>query len=398
VTEALVAAIAARPRSAPTILSHGLRVRPELGPRDRQLVRLWVRAALRAWHAALHLDRGAAPQLAVALAAAHDAALAPWSDELPHQHLARRARLVTGTAARIELSSLPMAARLGVDAEWFVAPWAASMTEPFLAASLREPPLTVRLNRTLGSRSQLEAALIREQVRFDPVEGAPDALNLRTDRHVFDLASFRDGLFEVQDASGQRLCAALADHLAPGLGVLDLCAGRGGKSLALASLVPGLRLVATDIDAARLADVPARAARAGAVGVEVRAFEEALASRYDAVLVDAPCSGLGTLRRHPELRLWRTPGDIADLARTQHDVLRTAAARVGPGGLLVYATCSVLDAENEAIADAFTSASGEFEALDLVGDRAGHPVRGVRLGPDTHGTDGFFFAAWRRRA
>ncbi|MGQ9725316.1 MAG: RsmB/NOP family class I SAM-dependent RNA methyltransferase, partial [Tepidimonas sp.] len=227
------------------------------------------------------------------------------------------------------------------------------------------------------------------------------------------LDAFTRGAIEVQD-EGSQLIAALVGARR-GETVADFCAGGGGKTLALgADMRDTGRLYAFDTAARRIEALLARARRAGLTHVHpmVLAHEcderlQRLAGKIDRVLVDAPCSGLGTLRRHPEL-MWRhTPATVAELATRQQRILSAAARLVRPGGRLVYATCSLLAEENEAVADAFTAtARGDFVRVDAQTLLAEARVRdpetlveagNLRLWPHRQGTDGFFAAVWQRR-
>jgi 16S rRNA (cytosine967-C5)-methyltransferase len=192
--------------------------------------------------------------------------------------------------------------------------------------------------------------------------------------------------------------------------VADYCAGAGGKTLAIGMLMRGAgRIYAFDVSAKRLAALAPRAARAGITNVHSVALSgdndaraRRLAAKLDRVLVDAPCSGFGTLRRNPDLKWRHGPQAVAELAAKQSRILASAARLVKPGGRLVYATCSLLREENEAIADQFAGAHPEFEAVSsaelLAGQRIALEGERLRLWPHRHGTDGFFAAAFRRRA
>ncbi|MEO1460350.1 MAG: RsmB/NOP family class I SAM-dependent RNA methyltransferase, partial [Pseudomonadota bacterium] len=189
-------------------------------------------------------------------------------------------------------------------------------------------------------------------------------------RRVSRSAAYADGLVELQDAASQ--AAAAHANAAPGMIVLDYCAGGGGKALALAAHMAGRgRLMAHDIDPARMADLPARARRAGAAISPVgTAGLPELADRCDLVFADAPCSGSGAWRRNPDARWRLTPHRLAELHDAQNTVLAGAAACVRPGGTLVYATCSVLHSENIERVRAFLSGNTgwnpEREPLSLL--------------------------------
>jgi len=219
--------------------------------------------------------------------------------------------------------------------------------------------------------------------RAAPVEAAPE---------------FEMGWFEVQDL-GSQLAAARAGDIA-GKQVLDFCAGGGGKTLALAAAMEGRgRLYAYDADARRLTDTVRRAQRAGVGNLEVRSPIhptplDGLAGRMDLVFVDAPCTGSGTWRRHPDAKWRLTPAQLARRMAEQDKVLGEAAAFVKPGGRLVYVTCSLFAEENEDRVTAFLAANPDFAAAPAAGPADHHlTAEGyLRLTPRTSGTDGFFVA------
>lgn len=249
--------------------------------------------------------------------------------------------------------------------------------EAFCAAISVPGPVCLRANRLLCTRDELGARLRDEGIATRPGRRSPDALIVETrNANLFGCQAWRDGLFEPQD-EGSQLLGQLVDAQ-PGDTVLDLCAGAGGKSLLLAA--QGATVFAHDVDRGRLSRLKTRALRARAGNVEVvRAPAPA-----DRVLVDAPCSELGTLRRGPDAR-WRIP----ESALTAHPPLQAAlletAARCAKKRI-VYATCTLNRAENDDVAARFDSAHPEFR-------RAGDPLR---LLPHLDGTDGFFAAAWDR--
>ncbi len=266
------------------------------------------------------------------------------------------------------------------------------------AALLDRAPLDLRANRLKITRDRLMVAL--------PVPAtmtqAPDALRLPGGTPVETWPAFAEGLFEVQDTGSQLACGAL--EVMPGEAVVDLCAGAGGKTLALAAAMQGQGdLLACDIDRTRLSRLAPRAHRAGAQ-VETRLLDpgrevEALADwqgRADAVMIDAPCSGTGTWRRGPEARWRLTPQSLVRYARVQADVLRIGAGLVRSGGRLTYVVCSLLDAEGPDVVAAFLGSNPGWRAAEQqVG--AGTPRgAGLRLTPWDDSTDGFFFATLHR--
>lgn len=266
------------------------------------------------------------------------------------------------------------------------------------AALLGRAPLDIRANRLKTTRDDL--------ARLLPVPAqataAADGLRLVAGTQAESWDSFEQGLFEVQDTGSQLACEALG--VRPGEVVVDLCAGAGGKTLALAARMGNAgRLVACDIDRARLSRLAPRAERAGAVaetrllnpGEEAKMLAD-LSGSVDAVLVDAPCSGTGTWRRNPEARWRLTPQAISRYAGMQDHVLRIAAGLVRPGGRLTYIVCSLLDEEGADRVAAFLAAHNDWQAVP-VGSPAGRARgSGLRLDPYHDGTDGFFFSTLQR--
>ncbi len=249
--------------------------------------------------------------------------------------------------------------------------------EAFCAAIAVPGPVCLRANRLLCTREQLAAHLFDEGIETAPAPRAPDALFVRTPRaNLFGTHAWREGLFEPQDEGSQ-----LLGHLVeaqPSETVLDLCAGAGGKSLLLAA--QGARVLAHDVDLERLDRLRTRARRAHASHL----IEIAGAPRNaDRVLVDAPCSELGTLRRGPDAR-WRIdPSRLAALPALQLELLETAAPLAAKR--LVYGTCTLNRAENEEVAAAFDRAHPELRRVST-----------WRTLPHVDGTDGFFAAVWDR--
>jgi 16S rRNA (cytosine967-C5)-methyltransferase len=215
---------------------------------------------------------------------------------------------------------------------------------------------------------------------------------------------FADGLIEVQDEGSQLLAWLVAPRR--GEMIADYCAGAGGKTLALGMLMRGTgRIYAMDISAKRLAALAPRAARAGITNVHTLVLGEddararRLAGKLDRVLVDAPCSGFGTLRRNPDLKWRHGPDAIAELAAKQRAILRSAARLVKPGGRLVYATCSILQEENDAIADDFLHENAEFRPFSCAEAFAAARIpldtgERLRLLPHLQGMDGFYAAGF----
>jgi 16S rRNA (cytosine967-C5)-methyltransferase len=285
-------------------------------------------------------------------------------------------------------------------------------------AALNAPaPLDLRVNTLKATREAAQRALAAEGVESAPTPLSPVGLRVAGRAALPATRAFRDGLIEVQD-EGSQLIALLAGAR-PGQTVIDFCAGAGGKTLALAAAmgregaVDGT-LWALDVEARFLDRLAARAARAGAAAIRTRALHgggnddawlAAHARTADVVLVDAPCSGSGTWRRHPAAKRWLTPERLADLTARQRQALAAAARLVKPGGRLVYATCSVLAGENEDTVAAFLAAHPDFAPLPIAEAwtatlAAPCPAAGplLRLTPAATGTDGFFAAILARAA
>lgn len=272
--------------------------------------------------------------------------------------------------------------------------WLADQIDPVeLPAMLERAPLDIRLNSLKPGPPPEEAQTL----------ALPTAFRLPTDFPLDQHPAYAQGQVEVQDYGSQLIVAACAAK--PGMTVLDLCAGAGGKTLALAAAMQGKgQLIASDTNRNRLDQLRPRAARAGADFVETlllnpgkeSAMLADLAGLCDLVLVDAPCSGTGTWRRNPETRWRLTPARLKRVVEEQADLLRIATKMVASGGYLVYAVCSVLEAEGRGQVDAFLKEHGDFaaEPLALPAGRAHGP--GLLLTPAHDQCDGFFFARLRK--
>ena len=265
------------------------------------------------------------------------------------------------------------------------------------AALLARAPLDLRANRLRGSRE--DALALFPEAAATPL--SPIGLRLPEGFRVEETAAWTSGLVEVQDEGSQLL--ALACAVAPGSLVVDLCAGAGGKTLALAAeMADRGRLVACDTDRGRLSRMPPRLARAGVSIVEPRLLDPGaererlsdLRGAADLVLIDAPCSGTGTWRRNPEARWRLTPDRLSRLAALQSHLLDLAAELVRPGGVVVYAVCSLLAEEGRGQAERFAARSSLVPEAPFIaaGRSAG---AGLLLTPAHDGTDGFFVARWR---
>ena len=293
---------------------------------------------------------------------------------------------------------------------WLVEQWLTQLdaveAEALAAAMGEHPPLTARVNNLRITREALRQKLADSGIDATPGRHSPLALKLRGGGRIEELPGFREGLFTVQDESSQ-LAVLLLDPR-PGEQVLDLCAAPGGKATLIAQLMENRgSVVASDLSAAKLRQVEESAARLGISIIATRQGDAAtppaeFRERFDRVLVDAPCSGLGVIRRNPEGKWRRGPADLARLAAVQARILRAAAGCVVPGGVLVYATCSTSEAENEAVVDSFLADDPGFvleQGEELFPHL--HPLfteRGMlRSWPHRHdGMDGFSAARLRR--
>jgi 16S rRNA (cytosine967-C5)-methyltransferase len=375
--DSIVAAARDSGAAADTLIARYFAERRYAGSKDRRAVRELVYAAIRKLG-----ERPASGRAAMLALAAEDPAIAALFDGVGH-----------GPAA-IGPNEKP--AEPGIAPEWILARLRDSgLDGDELPALIDRAPLDIRLNWLQPAPAPIEGAV--------PIPGLPDALRLPSGTNIEGLDAYQDGAIEVQDAGSQ--IVTLASRAAPGMRIVDLCAGAGGKTLALSALMgnEGV-LLATDTDRARLSRLTPRAARAGATIVETRLLNpgheaEMLADwsdSADCVLIDAPCSGTGTWRRNPEARWRLTPDRIARLTQTQHHVLQTGAALVKPGGALVYIVCSLLDEEGAGQVSAFLADHRDWRAaaLALPGGRS-HGA-GVRLTPAHDATDGFFVARIER--
>jgi 16S rRNA (cytosine967-C5)-methyltransferase len=283
---------------------------------------------------------------------------------------------------------------------------------PLVDALNDNAPLDLRVNTFKAKREQVMAEFTAAGIEVKPTAFSPWGLRAEGKPALHKLDVFMRGDVEVQD-EGSQLLALLTDAKR-GEMVVDFCAGAGGKTLALgASMRNTGRLYAFDTSGHRLAALKPRLARSGLSNVHpVQIAHERddrikrLAGKIDRVLVDAPCSGLGTLRRNPDMKWRQSPEAVDELRVKQAAILNSAARLAKSGGRLVYATCSLLGAENEAIADAFCAEhSREFKRIPaeqvLAAAHAAQSdslVHGpnLRLWPHRHGTDGFFAAVWQR--
>jgi 16S rRNA (cytosine967-C5)-methyltransferase len=419
----LLAEILRRPAiPADGVISRFYRERRYLGGRDRGYITEAVYAALRdvlrnrvLFQPELR-NAGPGSESALLLAASlfqHDAAIdigeVSSGVGLAHGQL-RGIREVLGDA-EAQIETLPEPSRTAVRHSmpiWFVERLGEQI-EPeelnaLLAALNQQAPITLRANRLRTTPEQLAEALAVEGVPTTPGKYSVDALNLQKRINANAVKEFKEGWFELQDEGSQLLSLLLDPH--PNWRVFDACAGAGGKALHLSAIMKGRgAIVAHDVNVRRLEEIRPRLKRSGAQNIRVmepndyRVERQKLVGSFDAVLIDAPCTGAGVLRRNPGARLTLDEGMLERVTNLQTEILDEYSALVKPGGLLFYATCSLLKEENEDQVNRFLESHAEFSLHEL------HPPEGMLTGdgyfrcyPHRHGTDGFFGAMLRRNS
>jgi 16S rRNA (cytosine967-C5)-methyltransferase len=407
--DAATAALAAMlpfTQPADAALSQFFRARPKLGGRDRAFIAEAAYGVLRQLRSLEHLCQGRPPRrLLLAWLARHGGHNLREFEPLatpPEQAWLKEIKAAG-------LDGLADAARLDLP-DWLFDKLSARFGEelPALMAALNRPAtLDLRVNSLRLSREAVIAQLATDGIAAEPTPYSPLGLRLKGKPALNRHPLFLEGVIEVQDEGSQLL--ALLTGARRGEMVCDFCAGAGGKTLALGALMHNSgRLYAFDIAEKRLTNLRPRLARSGLSNVHPQLLAnerdtkvKRLAGKLDRVLVDAPCSGLGTLRRNPDLKWRQTPTSVAELTAKQTAILAAAAGLVKPGGRLVYATCSLLPEENEAIVAAFLAGHADFRlhparevlaalSIPLVADEY------LRLDPLHHGTDGFFAAVLER--
>ncbi|NYE26796.1 16S rRNA (cytosine967-C5)-methyltransferase [Pigmentiphaga litoralis] len=390
-------------------LSRYFRNNPKLGMRDRGTVAeaiYDVLRHLRRYRQVAEGGRGAATRRLAILGLA--SVLGP---EQVRPVLGEEESDWLGRVLRISPASLPREVRLSVPDWLSEALEIEPDSERLLMALNRAAPLDIRINPMKIDRDTILAELRAgvEDAEVEPTPYSPFGIRLQGRPALNRWSRFEDGSIEVQDEGSQLLGLLVAPRR--GEMVIDFCAGAGGKTLLLGALMRSTgRLYALDVSQARLTRFKPRMARSGLSNVvpivianENDARVKRLARKAHRVLVDAPCSGTGTLRRNPDLKWRQTPESVSELCVMQRSILSAASRCVAPGGRLVYATCSILRVENEGQVDAFLAAHPDFEVLsasEVLGDRVtGLDLTGpyLKLRTDIHGTDGFFAAVFQRK-
>ncbi len=392
----LLAAIFESPsRPADAVANDYFRARRFIGSGDRRAISDLVWRVLRSWRRlSWWLADHASPRLLVgASLLLNGSRYAAVADAFSGGRFAPAVLAQSEQAAlrrlegrRLDHPSMPDAVRLEAP-DWLVS----RLDAAELGAMLEPAPLDLRVNLLKATRERASAALAAEGLEAKPTPHSSWGLRIAGRRQVTTGPAFRNGLVEVQD-EGSQVVAAVVDAQ-PGMRVIDLCAGAGGKTLALAMTMQNRgQLVACDVSAARLDGAVRRLRRAGVHNVERHLltagdkFLKRRAGTFDRVLVDAPCTGTGTWRRNPDARLRLTQSDLAELLPKQAAILDQAAPLVRAGGRLIYATCSLLREENEDQVTGFLARHPEFIRTDS-----------LVLTPARHDTDGFFASVLVRR-
>ena len=315
----------------------------------------------------------------------------------------------------VDLATLPERYRHNLP-EWLAEALKAQLGDdfwPLVGALDQLAPLDLRVNTLTDKREEVRHELGLAGIRAQPTPYSPWGLRVQGKPALTKLDAFARGAIEVQD-EGSQLLALLTD-VRRGQMVVDFCAGAGGKTLALGAAMRNTgRLYAFDVSAHRLDNLKPRLARSKLSNVHPAAIAherdervKRLAGKIDRVIVDAPCSGLGTLRRNPDLKWRQSPQAVAELSAKQAAILASAARLVKGGGRIVYATCSLLRAENEEVAQAFDATQAGFRRLQVAelleelkvpraGSLCSSDGRDLRMWPHRHGTDGFYAAAWEK--
>lgn len=333
--------------------------------------------------------------------------LEKYMDETMAKEVAEALRATPAT-------TLPNAVRYSIpDVVWqaWEAQWGEAETIKLAQSLLSAAPADIRVNRLKATPEQVQASLAEAGFELTSVEGVVNALRQAGRSPLFRTDAFQQGWFEMQDAGSQVIGALLP--VASGQKVVDFCAGAGGKTLQLAAVMQNKgSLIACDVSEARLNRMRPRLARAGVDNVRIMPLSsetdarlKKLRASQDAVLVDAPCSGSGTWRRSPDMK-WRNM-ELAALNATQLSVLTSASKLVREGGYLVYATCSLMDCENEAVVAGFEANQADFERLSAqsilndagycLPDSAFTKQGALQLRPDLHAMDGFFAVVFKRK-
>jgi 16S rRNA (cytosine967-C5)-methyltransferase len=393
---------------ADVTLSRYFREHPKLGSRERGVIAEAVYGLLRNRSVYTHFaESGAGPAMRrMALLGLADAVGVEAISGLSEQETEWLTRVM-----QIDRSSLPAALRANLPGwlyEKLVARDGEEQTLALSQAMNQQAPLDLRVNALKATRQEVTAALAEAPIACEPTPYAPLGIRVMKKPALQNMPLFKDGAIEVQDEGSQLLSQIVGAKR--GEMVVDFCAGAGGKTLSLGAAMRNTgRLYAFDVSDKRLAKLKPRLARSGLSNVhpvviahENDAKVKRLAGKIDRVLVDAPCSGLGTLRRNPDIKWRQSPQALEELNQKQLSILAGAARLVKAGGRLVYATCSILDEENEAIVQQFLATHADFELTPMKDVLAEQKIDlamddYLKLSPLQHQTDGFFAAVLTRK-
>ncbi|MEO8938193.1 MAG: RsmB/NOP family class I SAM-dependent RNA methyltransferase [Burkholderiaceae bacterium] len=394
-------------------VSRYFKANPMLGHRDRGLIAESVFAVLRRKLEYAQLAQsgtGSLTRRMILLGLADAAGVEPIAATLDSDERTWLRRVGT-----IDRSTMPLATRSNLP-DWIFSAlklrFADAEVEKIAAVLNKPAPLDLRVNTMRTSRDDALQAMRAAGLEAEPTALAPHGIRVKGKPALGAQKIFLDGRIEVQDEGSQLLATLVGPKR--GEFVVDFCAGAGGKTLALGDLMRSTgRLYALDVSAKRLARLKPRLARSGLSNVHPVLIEserdpklKRMAGKADRVLIDAPCSGLGTLRRNPDLKWRQSLDSIVELTAKQSSILEAASRLVKPGGRLVYATCSLLRAENHDVVDAFLATHAEFEIESatgilkrqgiIAGDKLDDNVM-LELWPHRTNTDGFFAAVLKKR-
>ena len=394
---------------ADAVLSRWMRMNPKMGSRDRSELADAFFKTLRHLRLYRHLAESGQGPLSRRLAIMGLSGV--MRPEVLLQALSEQEQVWLEHVTQVDLGTLPLAVRESLP-DWLVQRMQALPDgESLIVALNSNAPLDLRVNPFKTDRDTVLRLLVAGPAAAldpQPTPYSPWGIRIHSRPPVNRWSLFEKGEIEVQDEGSQLLAALLAPKR--GEMVIDYCAGAGGKTLLLGALMRSTgRLYAFDVSAARLARAKPRFARSGLSNIVPVVIADdndqrvrRLRGKAHRVLVDAPCSGLGTLRRNPDLKWRQSPESVQELCALQSRILKQASACVAPGGRLVYATCSVLPEENQQQVEAFLSENPDFSLLnagDILTDRCKNltfDTPYMVLRPDTHGTDGFFAAVLER--
>jgi len=394
------------------LLSRFFRLHPALGQRDRGLIAEAVFFALRRYATLGWMMQPAHPARAARFAALLTLARQHGLEAIDERALRRDVDAVR-QALTIDVAQAPGSVQAELP-DWLFSEIQQQYNDadPLVNALKESAPLDLRVNSIKAARAEVLEELAAHHVGAALTPYSPDAIRLASKPALTNWPAYREGRIEVQDEGSQLIARLLQPRR--GQMVVDFCAGAGGKTLALGALMRSSgRLYAFDVNEKRLAGLGPRLKRSGLSNVhpvvirnESDVRVKRLNGKCDAVLVDAPCSGSGTLRRNPDLK-WRfSETELARVNDVQRSVLRAAARLLKPGGRLAYATCSLLAQENQSVVDDFLTEHSDYELIPAatvlraqsvdVSHAARFAPYFVML-PHLHGTDGFFAAVFERR-